>query len=101
MGLLPETDDVDIVVDGRDSDPDSLKETAEFIKAYKSRPEYAEEVRKAREILDALRVNTKGYKFPDPAELLAQWHRTVAEIKQKGLNGSAEPEVASESTESR
>ena len=25
----------------------------------------------------------------------------VAEIKQKGLNGSAEPEVASESTESR
>jgi hypothetical protein len=98
MGRLPEPDDVDIVVDGRDSDPASHQETIDFIKQYKQRPGYAEELREAKETLEALRINSPNYQAIDPAELLAQWQRTVEEIKRAE---SQETAVSGESTESR
>jgi hypothetical protein len=101
MRLPPEPDDVDFVVEGGDTDPESIQETIEYVKAYKSRPEHAEEVREAKRILESLGINTNDYGIPDPAELLAHWHRTVAELEGRGLNGSPESEVGSESAESR
>jgi hypothetical protein len=101
MGRLPEPDDVDIVVDGRNSDPESLRETTEYIKAYKSRPEYAEEVREAKRILDAFRLNSPNYTPPDPDALLEEWKRTAEELKKRGLNGSPESAIGLEANESR
>ncbi len=83
MGRLPEPDDVDIVVDGRDYDPASHQETIDFIKARKSRPEYAEEIREAYRILESLGMNTSKFGDPDPGGLLAQWRRNVEEIKRR------------------
>jgi hypothetical protein len=98
MGRLPEPDEVDIIVDGRDYDPASHQETIEFIKQYKSRPEYAAELQQAKETLEALRMNSPNYQPVDPAELLAQWHRRVEELKQRE---SQQTVVSGESTESR
>ncbi len=98
MGRLPEPDDVDIVVDGRDYDPASHQETMEFIKQYKSRPEYAEELRQAKETLETLRRNSPNYQAIDPAEFLIQWHRTVEELKR---GDSEETVVSGESAEGR
>jgi len=93
MGRLPEPEDLDIVVDGRDSDPESLRETSEFIRAYKSRPEYADEIREARRILDAIKINSTDYGMTDPAALLEHWKRCVEDLTRDDQEGQANGEL--------
>jgi hypothetical protein len=87
MSRLPEPDDVDIIVDGRNSDPDSIRETIEYIEEYKRRPGYAAEVEQAKRILDSLKLNSKGDPMPDPAALLDHWRRCVADLTKEERNG--------------
>ena len=88
MEKLPEIDDeVDIIVSDEGSTPDSLREAVEFIKEYKSRPEYAEESKEARAILDALRINSKDYGIDDPAVLLDHWRACVADLAREEKDG--------------
>jgi hypothetical protein len=103
MGRLPEPDDVDIVVDGRNPDPDSHRMTVEFIEQYKQRPGYAEELREAKRILESLKANSKNYVELDPDALLEQWKRTAEELKRRGVgvNGSPESTVGLEANEGR
>jgi hypothetical protein len=104
MPRVPEPDDVDIVVDGRDADPDSIRETIEYIKEYKSRPGYADELEEARAILDSLRINSNDYGMADPADLLAHWRRCVEDLQRHGRdesNGSPAPAIEAESNEGR
>ena len=79
MGEIFEPDDVDFVVAGGDSDPASVQETIEYIKEYKRRPEHAEEVRKAKEILESLKLRFSDYGVGDPESLLEHWKRYVAD----------------------
>jgi hypothetical protein len=97
--MLIEPDDVDIVVDGRDSDPDSHRKTVEFIEEYKNRPEFAELSARAKLFLEELRANPKGYVIPDPDALLEQWKLCAEELKRRGANGSPEPAIGLEATE--
>jgi hypothetical protein len=89
MGKLPEPDDVDIFVGGGDPDPESIRETVEYIKEYKKRPEYAEEVREARRILDSLKIDAQAYGMPDPAALLDHWKRCVEDLTPCDTSGQA------------
>jgi hypothetical protein len=80
MGTLPEPDDVDFVVSGGDSGPESLRETAEFIERYKRRPEYRSEVERAKAILDSLGIDPTTYGMDDPLALLDHWRRCVEDL---------------------
>lgn len=84
MGSLPESEDVDFFVEGGDSDPDSVRETVEFVKEYKRRPQHAAEVLEAKRILDSLKINSKDHGMEDPAALLEFWRRTVADLSRDG-----------------
>jgi hypothetical protein len=103
MGLMPEPDGVDFVVEGGDTDPESIRETIEFIKQYKQRPGYAEELREAKRILESLKANSKNYVELDPDALLEQWKRTAEELKRRGIgvNGSSESAVGLDANEDR
>ncbi len=58
------------MVNGGDPDSESIWEMIEHIKEDTSRPEYADEIREARKILDALEIKSPGYRMPDAAALL-------------------------------
>jgi hypothetical protein len=99
MARLPEPDDVDIVVEGGDTDPESIRQTIEFIEEYKRRPGHADKVRRAKRFLEDLRASSKGYVTPDPDALLEQWKANAEELKRRGANGSPEPAIGLEATE--
>lgn len=80
MGILPEPDDVDIVVSGGESTPEALRETAELIERLKRRPEHAAEVEEARKTLEALGITPETYGKDDPQALLAHWKRCVEDL---------------------
>lgn len=87
MPRLPEPDDVDIIVDGRESDPESIRDTIEYIKNYKNRPEYAAEREAARAIFDSVRINSKGQGMDDPEALLEHWRKCAADLTKDLQNG--------------
>ena len=89
MGRLPEPDDVDFVVEGGDSDPESVRETIEYVKEYKRRPEHAAEVEEAKRILESLKINSQDYGMDDPAALLEHWRRCVADLTRDDRNGQS------------
>ncbi len=89
MGRLQEPDDVDFVVEGGDSDPESIRQTIEFIKEYKQRPGYADEVREANKILESLKINSTEYGIPDPDALLEHWKKCVEDLTRDDHDGQA------------
>lgn len=80
MATFQEPDDVDFVVEGGETDPEALRETAGFIKAYKQRPEYAEESRRAEEVLSRLGIRAEEYGIDDPGGQLEHWRRCAEDL---------------------
>jgi hypothetical protein len=87
MKPLPEPDDVDFIVSGGDSDPKSIQETIEFIRDYKSRPGYANEVEAANQLLATLGIDPEKYGMDDPKALLDHWKRCVDQLAKDSPNG--------------
>jgi hypothetical protein len=99
MELPPEPDDIDFVVAGHDSDPESIGATIEFVKALKSRPEHAEQVREALRTLESLGIDTSEFGIADdPGGYLAQWQKTREALEQRKVPESV---VVGKSGESR
>jgi hypothetical protein len=79
MAKQPDPDDVDLIIDGRNTDPEALRETAADIAAYKARPEYAAEAARAQAILDSIPIEDRPLGRANPQELLEHWRRCVAD----------------------
>jgi hypothetical protein len=80
MPTHEEPEDVDFIVSSGPADPDTAREVAEFIAAYRRRPEYAEESRRAHEILARLGIHPEDNGVADPGDLLEHWRRCVQDL---------------------
>jgi hypothetical protein len=98
MGTLHEPDDVDFVVAGGDSSPESVREALEFIRKDKARPEYAAELQEAMRKLAAIGIDTTTFgTSEDPGGFREYWRRTVEELRderQSGPNGRSANHLA-------
>ena len=91
MNNFLDTDDVDEIIDGRNTTTEDLRATADVIAAYKAQPEYAAEVARATAILDAIPIEAQPFATADPEALLEHWRRCVAELTGGGSPPSRGP----------
>ena len=82
MTKIPEPDDIELIVRGREHNSVSSSETARLIEEYKKRPDYDFEVAAAEEILASLGVDARDYSMSDAKSLLDHWKRCVAELRK-------------------
>ena len=89
MAMLPEPDDVDLVVSSGDPDPKSLQDTIDYINDLRRRADHPAAVREAKEILDQLGIDPGHHGMDDPAALLDHWRQCVEDLARGDPKGSS------------
>ncbi len=96
MPTFREPDDVDFIVAGGDSSPESIQETIEFIRRDKARPGYEEEVAESKRLLESIGIDTVTYGLPDPQvtlERLKQIQEDARRMVREEAKGGPSPEA--------
>lgn len=80
MDKRTNSDEIDVFVEGVESDPRVLSETSRFIAHHKQRPAYQAELEEARKILADAGIDPSDDGMPDAKSLLDHWHRCIADL---------------------
>lgn len=84
MSIIPEPEDVEIVVAGGDVDPATVRETVDFINRYKLVNDQTPELRHA---IESLGINPRDYGVESVDDLIQHWRRLTGFPSESARTG--------------